>query len=74
MEAALQAPDGRRWVVRRRWVTRLAARIIFGRPWTIEARADDGTIYTWRVTGWRASTTRQTEIRRQLATGHVPPP
>lgn len=34
----------------------LAARVLFGRPWTIEAHRD-GTddIYEWKVNGWRAS-------------------
>lgn len=34
----------------------VTGRVLFGRPWTVEARrADDSEAFEWRVSGWRAS-------------------
>lgn len=52
----------------------IVARIVFRRPWTIEARADDGTVHTWKVVGLRASGERRDEIAEMLAAGITPPP
>jgi hypothetical protein len=51
----------------------ILARIVFRRPWVVEARADDGAISTWRVVGWTASRERCTEIAQLLAAGVTPP-
>ncbi len=45
-------------------------RVLLWRPWTIEARASDGTTREWRVPGWRDSGERRKEVERQLTTGH----
>jgi hypothetical protein len=52
----------------------VAGRVVLRHPWTIEARADDGTTLRWAVVGWRASRARRTEIATTLATGTTPPP
>lgn len=49
------------------------AKIVFRRPWTLEARSDDGTVYRWKVVGWRASGQRRDEIAQMLAAGITPP-
>lgn len=51
----------------------VVAKIVFRRPWTLEARADDGTTYRWKVVGWRASGQRRDEIAQMLAAGITPP-
>jgi hypothetical protein len=50
----------------------VVGRVVFRRPWTIEARADDGTVHTWKVVGWRAADARREEIALSLAAGIVP--
>jgi hypothetical protein len=50
------------------------ARVVFRRPWTIEARSADGAVQRWPVVGWRASRERRDEIAALLASGIVPPP
>jgi hypothetical protein len=49
------------------------AKIVFRRPWTVEARSDDGTVYRWKVVGWRASGQRRDEIAQMLSAGITPP-
>jgi hypothetical protein len=51
----------------------LGARIVFRRPWIVEARADDGTVHRWRVVGWRAGGEGRDEIAQMLTAGVVPP-
>lgn len=51
----------------------ILARIVFRRPWIVEARADDGALSTWRVVGWTASRERCTELAQLLAAGVTPP-
>lgn len=51
----------------------LVGRVAFRRPWTVEARAGDGTVRTWKVVGWRASRERLDEIAELLAAGISPP-
>lgn len=50
----------------------LVARVVLRRPWTVEARAEDGTALDWRVAGWRASGERITEVEQLLAAGVEP--
>jgi hypothetical protein len=49
------------------------ARVLLGRPWRIEAVADDGTLHTWDVVGWDASRAKIDEVAAALASGIVPP-
>lgn len=51
----------------------LVARVLFRRPWLIEAHKGGEHVLRWRVVGWRASTERVAEIRQALAAGIVPP-
>lgn len=51
----------------------LIARVLFRRPWLIDARDGTGRVLRWRVVGWKASAERVTDIRQQLAGGVVPP-
>jgi hypothetical protein len=52
----------------------LAARVVFRRPWTVQARGDDGTVHRWKVVGWRASRQHRDDIADQLAAGLTPAP
>jgi hypothetical protein len=52
----------------------LLARVLLRRPWIIQARAADGTVRSWRVTGWRASRDRRAEIEQRLRLGLDPLP
>lgn len=150
MDAEVQAPDGRRWVVRRRWLPRWAGegvwsrfrrrtkglgrragdgldgadaagcalegfealvvvvfvvvgllllafvvvplllavlellalvllvllgagfRVLFRRPWRVEARSSDGRVLEWRIVGWRASGRARHQAEQQLQAGVVP--
>ncbi|HEV7759332.1 MAG TPA: hypothetical protein VGO78_10095 [Acidimicrobiales bacterium] len=48
-------------------------RVVFRRPWTVEARDDDGTVLTWQVVGWRASDERAADVAELVASGVTPP-
>jgi hypothetical protein len=50
----------------------LTGRIVFGRPWTVEATATDGSRLRWRVKGWRASHERVGEVAELLRAGITP--
>ena len=52
----------------------LVARVVFRRPWAVEAVADDGEILSWRVVGWRASRAKVGDTADHLATGLRPSP
>jgi hypothetical protein len=54
----------------------LAGRTVLGKPWTVEARALDGSdrIVCWRVTGWRRSKKLIDQLRHDLAAGREPEP
>jgi len=52
----------------------IVGRVLFRRPWTIDATSSDGTRLSWQVVGWRASGTRRAEIAEALDAGVVPPP
>jgi hypothetical protein len=51
----------------------IVARLLFRRPWIIEAVSDDGTTRAWRVVGWRASSRMLTDIEQGLRIGLGPP-
>jgi hypothetical protein len=51
----------------------IVVRVLFRRPWTIEATSADGGVLRWQVKGWRASGARRDEIAGLLAAGIVPP-
>lgn len=50
----------------------LLARVLFRRPWLVDARDGTGRVLRWRVVGWKASSQRVDDIRRLLAAGTVP--
>lgn len=51
------------------------AKVLFRRPWTVDAVSPDGDHHTWSVVGWGASATaRQFVADRLAATGSVPSP
>ncbi|HYF45618.1 MAG TPA: hypothetical protein VD926_05360 [Acidimicrobiales bacterium] len=52
----------------------LVARVVFRRPWTIEAKASDGEVRRWEVVGWRASGDHVRFVREQLEHGMPLPP
>lgn len=48
----------------------IAGRLAFGRPWTLEARPDDGgAVRTWSVAGWRDSREALDEIATAVERG-----
>lgn len=51
----------------------LAGRILFRRPWCVEAVSDRGRTYRWSVVGWRESARSVAEARQLLASGIMPP-
>ena len=51
----------------------IIGRIVFRRPWTVEARADDGTVLRWQVIGWRASGEFRARAADNLRAGVIPP-
>lgn len=52
----------------------IVARVLFRRPWVVEATGGDRLRRTWRVVGWRASREAVDDIADALAHGHPPPP
>lgn len=62
----------------------LAGRLLLGRPWTLEARSDDGRLVWREVAGWRDSREALDAMREDIAAGRptrtertpvpVPPP
>ncbi|QYG92304.1 hypothetical protein HC251_07535 [Iamia sp. SCSIO 61187] len=51
----------------------LVAKVLFRRPWVIDAFAADGTHLRWKEVGWRTATERRDEITRALAHGVIAP-
>lgn len=51
----------------------LVARVVFRRPWVLEAASSDGQRHQWRVAGWRRSGEQCRHIAQMLAAGIVPP-
>jgi hypothetical protein len=47
------------------------ARVVFRRPWTIEARAGDDVRH-WRIVGWRASEEHRRSVEARLWSGVDP--
>jgi len=52
----------------------IAARMVFRRPWVVEATGSDHVRHTWRVVGWRESAETVEAIAGALVHGHPPPP
>jgi hypothetical protein len=52
----------------------ILTRLLLDRPWTIEARPDEGEPLTWQASGWRSSTERLDQIVTLLESGITPPP
>lgn len=52
----------------------LVGRVLFRRPWTVDAVGPDGQHNVWAIVGWRASGAARALIADRLrATGDVPP-
>jgi hypothetical protein len=51
----------------------IAARLLFRRPWTVEAVSGAGDRHRWRVVGWRASREQAADVVNALAHGNVLP-
>jgi hypothetical protein len=52
----------------------LAGRVMFRRPWVVEAVASDGHRCTWRIVGRQESRAAVDAIAAAFAHGHTPPP
>ncbi|WP_433361725.1 hypothetical protein ACQPZX_29030 [Actinoplanes sp. CA-142083] len=52
----------------------VVARVLFRRPWTVEATAPGETLIAQEVVGWRAALRRRDEIADALARGLRPEP
>lgn len=52
----------------------VVGRVVFRRPWVVEATGPDELRRTWRVVGWRASREAVDFVADALAHGHPPPP
>jgi hypothetical protein len=52
----------------------LAGRVMFRRPWVVEAADSNGHRYTWRIVGRRESRAAVDAIAAAFAHGHTPPP
>jgi hypothetical protein len=50
----------------------IAARVVFRRPWVVEAVGPDSSRWRWRVVGWRASRRAVQDIADAVAHGHPP--
>lgn len=46
----------------------LAARVVLGRPWTVEAARGTDHTYEWKVGGWRASGELVESVAQQIRT------
>ncbi len=51
----------------------LVARIVFRRPWSIDAFGADGTHLRWKAVGWRAATAKIDEVTAALSHGLIAP-
>ena len=47
----------------------IVVRVVFRRPWVIEAESADGRRYTRRVVGWRAACAELSSLAVQISTG-----
>ena len=50
----------------------VVGRIVFRRPWVVEARSSGGGVLRWRVVGWRASREFRGRAAESLGAGVVP--
>ncbi len=50
----------------------LVARVLFRRPWTVEAVADDGTELYFQAVGLGASRRLRDDVAERLSHGHLP--
>lgn len=55
-------------------VVGIVGKVVFRRPWVVEAVTDRGKRHEWRVVGWRRSGERCREIAQSLEAGVIPPP
>jgi hypothetical protein len=55
-------------------VAGLIGRVVFGRPWTVEAKSSAGEVRTWQVRGYGAMRRTVREVSEQLAAGWEPAP
>ena len=51
----------------------VAGRLLFRRPWSVEAVSDTGEWHRWQVVVWRASGELVADVVNALAHGHVLP-
>jgi hypothetical protein len=51
----------------------VVVRVLFRRPWLVDAHHGDGRSLRWRVVGWRASGDFAVEARQLLDAGIIPP-
>jgi hypothetical protein len=51
----------------------VAGRLLFRRPWSVEAVSDTGERHRWQVVGWRASRQLVADVVNALAHGNLPP-
>ncbi len=51
----------------------VVGKVVFRRPWVVEAVTDRGKRHEWRVVGWRRSGERCRQIAGQLEAGVIPP-
>lgn len=50
----------------------IVGRVVFRRPWVVEARSTGGVVLRWRVVGWRASREFRGQAAESLDAGVVP--
>lgn len=48
-------------------------RVLFRRPWTIDAVGPDGARHEWRVVGWKASSAARGFVSERVAATGAPP-
>ena len=53
----------------------VTGRLLFRRPWIVQAASDTGERHRWRVVGWRASRVLVADVAKAVAHGNpLPPP
>jgi hypothetical protein len=54
-------------------IASVVGRVLFRRPWTVDAVSPDGNQYAWEVVGWRASAAARSFVAARVSeTGHAP--
>jgi hypothetical protein len=51
----------------------VVGRVLFRRPWTVDATGPGGVHHEWQVVGWRASGEARDHVARHLAATGAPP-